>query len=70
MNKSAEEMVGYEREEVHGKKYYEMNLWSVNDLSKIASLFASDAFDRQLRPYRFNLLERDESLDGRSDTTR
>ena len=38
MNKSAEEMVGYEREELHGKKYYEMNLWSVNDLSMIQAV--------------------------------
>jgi len=54
-NKKAEELSGYERSEIVGKRYYETSLVSLNDLMKIAALFASHAFNQDWKPYRFTL---------------
>ena len=54
-NKRAEELSGYRREEIIGKTYFETDFVGINDLIKIAALYASHAFDRNLGPYRFTL---------------
>ncbi len=63
-NKKAEELSGYQSCEIVGKTYYQTNLVGLNDLIKIAVLFASHAFDHSLGPYRFSLRRKDGSRVG------
>jgi PAS domain S-box-containing protein len=58
-NKKAEELSGYSRQEVIGKRYYETNFVGLNDLIKIASLFAAHVFDQSTGPYNFTLRRKD-----------
>jgi PAS domain S-box-containing protein len=58
-NKKAEELCGYPRQEIIGKRYYETNFVGLNDLIKIASLFAAHVFDKSAGPYTFTLRKRD-----------
>ncbi len=58
-NARAEELSGYPRREVVGKLYYQARFLSVNDLIRLASLYASHAFDHSLGPYRFTLIRKD-----------
>jgi PAS domain S-box-containing protein len=58
-NRRSEELSGYPREEVVGRLYYQAGFVSLNDLIKLASLYASRAFDHSLGPYRFTLIRKD-----------
>ncbi len=58
-NRKAEELSGYSRQEIIGKRYYETNFVGLNDLIKIASLFASHVFDKSAGPYSFTLRKKD-----------
>ncbi len=58
-NRRAEELSGYSRKDVVGKLYYQTRFVGLNDLIKLASLYASRAFDHSLGPYRFTLIRRD-----------
>jgi PAS domain S-box-containing protein len=58
-NKRAEELSGYPRQEVIGKRYYETSFVGLNDLIKIASLFATHVFDQSAGPYNFTMRKKD-----------
>jgi PAS domain S-box-containing protein len=60
-NRRAEELCGYPRQEIIGKRYYETNLVGLNDLIKIASLFATHLFDKSPGPYSFTLRKKDDA---------
>jgi PAS domain S-box-containing protein len=61
-NKKAEELCGYNREEVIGKSYYASGLTTAKDLKRLTRIFAESLRKTSTGPHEFTLIRKDNTI--------